>query len=154
MFAGALAGCALAPLPPEPPLPSAAQPAPRHAVAERHAQLELYQRPPGRLFGIMLEQGSLDAAPDVAAMVEFQQRRKAQRAASGVPPKAAPQWLDLGPLDNLGRIIDIAFHPQNSSIIYAASPAAGRTRRPMAGPPGPGWAGCRTRRSTRSRSIR
>ena len=125
MLAGALAGCALAPRPPEPPLPSATQPAPRLAGAERHAQLELYQRPPERLFGIMLEQGSRGAAPDVAAMVEFQQRRKAQRAAMGAMPKAAPQWQDLGPPDNLGRIIDIAFHPQNGNIVYVASPGGG-----------------------------
>ena len=81
--------------------------------------------PPSKAFGMMQEQGSVDAVPDVAAMVAYQQQRKQQRAAETTKRLAAPQWTDLGPSFNLGRVIDIAFHPQNSNVIYIASPGGG-----------------------------
>ena len=132
IIAGALAGCAVAPLSPESwsglvaqsPLRGDGAAAIQHASSEPYSKLPLYQRPPNRLFGILQEQGSLDAEPDVALMVEYQQLRKELRAAA-IDQKAAPNWIDLGPNNNLGRIIDIAFHPQNSNIIYIASPGGG-----------------------------
>ena len=133
VFVGVLAGCAVAPISSESPLSPVAQPSLRsdgtvmtqQVNMEQFSQMSLYQRPPNRLFGIMQEQGSLDAVPDVAAMVDYQQQRKEQRAALAGALKAAPQWQDLGPDNNLGRVIDIAFHPQNGNIIYVASPGGG-----------------------------
>jgi hypothetical protein len=133
VVAGVLAGCAVAPISSESPLSPVSQRSPsnvnaptiQHASMEQFSQMSLYQRPPNRLFGIMQEQGSLDAVPDVAAMVDYQQLRKGQRAALASTLKAAPQWIGLGPDNNLGRVIDIAFHPQNGNIIYIASPGGG-----------------------------
>ena len=82
---------------------------------------QLYMRPPNRLFGLMQEQGSLDAVPDVAPMVEYQQQRMKTRSLL----KVAPAWEQLGPDNNLGRIIDIAFHPSNANILYVSSPGGG-----------------------------
>ena len=49
------------------------------SAAEQARYLRLYMRPPNRLFGLMLEQGSLDAIPDVAPMIEYQQQRMRER---------------------------------------------------------------------------
>ena len=80
-----------------------------------------YMRPPNRLFGLMQEQGSLDAVPDVGPMIEYQQQRMRTRSLL----KLAPSWESVGPDSNLGRIIDIAFHPTNANILYVASPGGG-----------------------------
>ena len=104
----ALAGCAIAPVSTELPALPASQ-----------------KVPPSREFGILLELGSPDAVPDVAALVEYQQQRIKQREAEVGTLLVAPTWLDEGPGYNLGRVIDIAFHPQNSNIIYIASPGGG-----------------------------
>ena len=83
--------------------------------------MRLYQRPPHRLFGLLQEQGGLDVVPDVAPLVAYQQQRmKAQSLF-----KAAPAWEPLGPDDNLGRVIDLAYHPTDPSILYASSPGGG-----------------------------
>ena len=95
------------------------------ADAEQVRPWRLYTRPPNRLFGLMLEQGSLDAVPDVAPMVEYQQQRMRERASNNALRKAAPAWEELGPNNNLGRVIEISFHPQNSHIVYVASPGGG-----------------------------
>ena len=95
------------------------------ADAEQVRPWRLYTRPPNRLFGLMLEQGSLDAVPDVAPMVEYQQQRMLERTANTAFRKAAPAWEELGPNTNLGRVIEISFHPQNSNIVYVASPGGG-----------------------------
>ena len=115
LVAGTLVGCASAPL----PSPIAG------TRLEVSSPTPAYQRPPSRMFGIMQEQGSLEAVPEVAEMVAYQQQRKLQREALPATVLAAPQWSDLGPANNLGRVIDIAFHPQNSNTIYLASPGGG-----------------------------
>ncbi|MBC7624597.1 MAG: hypothetical protein H7232_14570 [Aeromicrobium sp.] len=108
LIAVGLVSCVVAPTASEPP----AAPVPQNA-------------PPSRVYGTMLEQGSLDAAPNVAALVDYQQKRRLQRTAESGTTLAAPSWGTVGPNNNLGRVIDIAFHPQNSNVIYIASPGGG-----------------------------
>ena len=91
------------------------------ASTETAGVFKPYTRPPNRLFGLMQEQGSLDAVPDVAPMIDYQQQRMRTRSLL----KLAPSWESLGPDSNLGRIIDIAFHPTNANILYVASPGGG-----------------------------
>ena len=50
--------------------------------------------PPSREFGILLELGSPDAVPDVAALVEYQQQRIKQREVEAGMLLVAPTWLD------------------------------------------------------------
>ena len=72
-----------------------------------------------------MEQGNLDGTPNVEALIEYQEQRAKQRASVQSIQAAAPLWTDLGPSFNFGRVTDIAFHPQNSNIIYIASPGGG-----------------------------
>ena len=115
MIAAALAGCALAPVP---------------TVSMRDTSVArpesaMLQRLPTKVYGVLQELGVADAVPDVAPMIEYQALRKQLRSAEASRQQAAPQWTALGPGNNLGRVIDIAFNPQNSNIIYLASPGGG-----------------------------
>ena len=108
MIAAALAGCALAPVP---------------TVSMRDTSVArpesaMLQRLPTKVYGVLQELGVADAVPDVAPMIEYQALRKQLRSAEASRQRAAPQWTALGPGNNLGRVIDIAFNPQNSNIIY------------------------------------
>ncbi len=78
-------------------------------------------RPRKREYAALLELGSLDAVPDVAPLIEFQQQRTRERSLL----KMAPAWESVGPNTNLGRVIDIAFHPTNPNIVYVSSPGGG-----------------------------
>ena len=117
----AVAGCAFTPVMNRDPVVDA----PWRAGTDQTTQSAPIPRPPDKRFGTLQELGSLDIEPDVTSMIEYQQQRKSQRAAVAVAQKAAPQWTALGPNNNLGRVIDIAFHPQNSNILYIASPGGG-----------------------------
>ena len=130
--AGLLFGCAVAPVaqvvPAPQGLPAAqfAQAASISPISTDSTSLSLKpQKQPRADFGILLERGSADAVPDVGALVGYQQQRIKQRTAEAGQQLAAPAWSDLGPSNNLGRIIDVAFHPQDGNTIYVASPGGG-----------------------------
>ena len=129
-FAWAMAGCATAPVSSLPFASLSSTRGVNAALAPNHegeptAPTTLHQRPPDKLFGILQELGSPDAEPDVAAMVAYQQDRKQQRTNLRTKGLVVSPWEDLGPYNNLGRVVDVAFHPQDSNIIYVASPGGG-----------------------------
>src|SRR4051812_35430954 len=106
-----LSACSTTPVAPGADVQGGAVPAVA-SFGDHSAGMKLYTRPPHRLFGLMQEQGALDVVPDVAPMVEYQQQRMRSQSLLKAST-AAPVWVPAGPDTNLGRIIDIAYHPTN-----------------------------------------
>jgi len=66
----------------------------------------------------------LGTVPDAERLSAMSESRKMMDRATPAQ-KAAAVWVEAGPSNVPGRITDIAVHPSNTSVVYAASAAGG-----------------------------